>query len=298
MDTDPHNSPPDPTLGDPFAPPDGGTEVFVSSGRCVENLKIGCNPQIGGCPNGAACIQEGELPNVGLCHRDHGVCVTDDDCPPNVKCLTDAIVPASADNDGDGIPDVLDNCPEIPNVDQEDLDNDLVGDACDLKLCGNGVIELDEPCDGATNATCSPMTLCLPDCTCDCDNIVNDPRARVTMVTRRETGKLSVKMELPLADYNNESVGVRLTDSDSIIVSRNVGVLTPKGRKGDKWEYKIKANGLRKVSLQDRGSTLRVKVLAKRWFTAAKANEPAATTRVIVTIGGQCFAHSVTKKVD
>jgi hypothetical protein len=296
--TDPHNSTPDPTLGDPLAPADGGTEVFVSSGRCVENLDIGCNPAVGGCPNGAACLQEGDVASVGLCHRDHGVCVTDADCPPEVDCLLEPIVPASADNDGDGIPDVLDNCPTTSNTDQVDLDEDSVGDACDLQLCGNGIIELDEPCDGATNATCGLSVLCLPDCTCDCDNFVADPRARVTVNTKRDAGKLTVKMELPLAAYSNESVGVRLTDSDSLIVSRNVGVLTPKGSSGDKWEYKIRGNGLRKVSLRDLGSTLQINVTAKRWFSAAKANEPAATTRVIITIGNQCFAHVVTRKVE
>jgi len=296
VDTGLHSSQPDPTLGDPLAPADGGTEVFVSSGRCVENLDIGCNPSVGGCPNGAACLQEGNVPSVGLCHRDHGVCVTEADCPPGVDCLLEPIVPASADNDGDGIPDVLDNCPVTSNTDQVDLDDDSVGDACDLQLCGNGVIEVDEPCDGAANATCSAP--CLPNCTCDCSNVVNDPGARVTLSTKRDAGKLVVKMELPLSSYNNEPVGVRLADSDSVIASRNVGVLTPRGSGGDKWEYKIRGDGLRKVSLRDFGSTLLLKIAAKHWFSAAKANEPAGTTRVIITVGNQCFVHTATRKVD
>ena len=36
------------------------------------------------------------------------------------------------DSDGDGIPDGLDNCPTVPNVDQFDSDGDGYGDACDL----------------------------------------------------------------------------------------------------------------------------------------------------------------------
>src|SRR5262249_5732734 len=36
-----------------------------------------------------------------------------------------------ADSDGDGIPDVCDDCPSVANADQRDGDGDLVGDACD-----------------------------------------------------------------------------------------------------------------------------------------------------------------------
>ena len=35
------------------------------------------------------------------------------------------------DGDGDEISDVQDNCPEVPNRDQQDADGDGAGDACD-----------------------------------------------------------------------------------------------------------------------------------------------------------------------
>ncbi len=47
------------------------------------------------------------------------------DCPPD-------------DSDGDGIPDEYDNCPDIPNADQSDIDGDYIGDACDTE-CADGV---------------------------------------------------------------------------------------------------------------------------------------------------------------
>lgn len=41
------------------------------------------------------------------------------------------IVPESLDNDGDGVIDVADNCPAVPNPAQENADGDDFGDACD-----------------------------------------------------------------------------------------------------------------------------------------------------------------------
>ena len=51
------------------------------------------------------------------------------------------------DSDGDGIPDVLDNCPSIPNEDQADADSDGVGDACNDAQDRDG----DEWADGLDN---------------------------------------------------------------------------------------------------------------------------------------------------
>ena len=38
---------------------------------------------------------------------------------------------SSADRDGDGVPDSVDNCPDVPNADQANEDGDKLGDACD-----------------------------------------------------------------------------------------------------------------------------------------------------------------------
>ena len=36
-----------------------------------------------------------------------------------------------SDADSDGVPDELDNCPQVANADQADSDGDMIGDACD-----------------------------------------------------------------------------------------------------------------------------------------------------------------------
>jgi hypothetical protein len=113
-------------------------------------------PSISGCPNGcletiagSSCATNvqcgsGEFCDGGICKRDHRTCTTDADCPPAVTCqlgAAGAIVPASPDSDGDGVPDHTDNCPFTVNPTQTDGDGDGVGDACALATCGNGTRE-------------------------------------------------------------------------------------------------------------------------------------------------------------
>ncbi|MCX5902568.1 MAG: thrombospondin type 3 repeat-containing protein, partial [Proteobacteria bacterium] len=38
---------------------------------------------------------------------------------------------ADTDSDGDGVPDCIDNCPNVANHDQADMDGDRIGDVCD-----------------------------------------------------------------------------------------------------------------------------------------------------------------------
>jgi len=46
-----------------------------------------------------------------------------------------------ADDDGDGVPNMKDNCPSVVNLDQADSDNDRIGDACRIILAGPCVLE-------------------------------------------------------------------------------------------------------------------------------------------------------------
>jgi hypothetical protein len=56
------------------------------------------------------------------------------------------------DDDGDGIPNNVDNCPAISNPRQLDADNDGIGNACDPDKDGDGVANANDNCPLVANA--------------------------------------------------------------------------------------------------------------------------------------------------
>lgn len=57
-----------------------------------------------------------------------------------------------ADDDNDAVDDTVDNCPRLPNPDQLDLDEDAVGDACDDDDDGDGIGDGLDNCAFAPNS--------------------------------------------------------------------------------------------------------------------------------------------------
>jgi len=55
------------------------------------------------------------------------------------------------DADSDGIADADDNCPNTANLDQADLDDDGIGDVCDVDLDGDGVANAVDNCPETAN---------------------------------------------------------------------------------------------------------------------------------------------------
>lgn len=280
----------DPLGGGDTGDTDGAT-VYVSSGRCLESLGMFCVDD-SACPPTTFC-------SANDCVLEKGVCATQDDCDPASECTPGSIVPASPDSDGDGVPDHLDNCPFVAPGDQTDTDGDGVGDLCDVLTCGNDVKDALEVCDGADDAACPGN--CLADCTC-C-SAVTDPKASVQVKTAKEAGLLKLKLSIPLAAYDDEPVSVTFVDTDSHpIATESIGALAPKGHKGTQWAFKVKPPGVQQVTLKDdtdkHPGTFKLAVKAKEWFTAAQANQAATDSKVLVTIGSQCFSHAVTKKKE
>ena len=98
---------------------------------------------------------------------------------------------------------------------------------------------------------------------------------------------------------------ISLADGDSpLIVRESLGALPPVGKPPfKKWLRKTKLKtGVTQVQLKKAGASqpgvFKLGVKAKRWFTAAAANQPAGSTDLTVTIGTQCFRIPVTKKSD
>jgi hypothetical protein len=261
-----------------------GDLVFSGAGRCIETLAAGCLQK--------SDCQPGEFCNGGFCQREQGSCASDADCAFGARCEPDPATQTAADTDGDELPDVIDNCPGVRNIMQEDGDGDGTGDACDAETCGNGVREVDEACDGNDALACPGR--CSPSCACPCDDLFANPRPRV--IVNPAERALHVTGQIPLGEYAGEPVSIRLEDPDGTIAARNVGRLVPR-KNGRIWTFKSATDGLLRVALHTfrRRAASRIRLRAIHWFDADDVNRSAGETHLTVTIGDRCFTSPVTQ---
>ncbi len=120
-------------------------------GKCVGHLPLdcadsnpctddACHPDLG-CSysfNTAACSDQDPCTTGDVCQAGECVSGPVTDCSDQDACTLDYCDSMSgcghvalADDDGDGVCTVADNCPDMYNPDQLDGDDDQVGDACD-----------------------------------------------------------------------------------------------------------------------------------------------------------------------
>ncbi len=105
----------------------------------------------GTCTGAAKCVEgayvcEAKTPELEICdHKDNDCDGETDEGYPNTDgdALADCLDP---DDDDDGVDDAQDNCPLVPNPEQEDFDLDGMGDACDPDIDNDGT-KNDEDCE-------------------------------------------------------------------------------------------------------------------------------------------------------
>ena len=119
------------------------TLVTSQNANGAWTANMGANIQAG--PSTAFAILVLQRSLGGVCGDDFGdqddICQGDDNCP-------DVPNPDQADRDNDGVGDACDNCPNTPNPNQADADGDGLGDVCDPFNC---VPTGPEVCDGIDN---------------------------------------------------------------------------------------------------------------------------------------------------
>jgi hypothetical protein len=128
---------PDKQSGDPMDDHDDGSVVVATpGGRCVLGAQTLLVP---------------------------ASCLVDADCPAGATCQPAPIVTATppSDIDGDGVPDIRDDCPTVPNPSLADADRDGVGDACDALSLSCSPAPLD-PCRKPTMSAKSQLNVKAP----------------------------------------------------------------------------------------------------------------------------------------
>jgi len=128
--------------------------------------------------------------SAGKCKDEDGdgILDVDDNCPnaPNSDQLdsdTDGDGDAcDGDDDNDTVLDDVDNCPLDPNIDQADFNEDSVGDVCDDDDDGDTVIDGGDSCPSTPADEVVNTSGCAIDQLCPCENAWKNHGAYVSCV--------------------------------------------------------------------------------------------------------------------
>ncbi|MBM4372123.1 MAG: putative metal-binding motif-containing protein, partial [Deltaproteobacteria bacterium] len=156
---------------------DGQADEILEPHLCVRQNAFGTCQGIETCQGAAGWACDAEEPGGELCDGQDQDCdgVTDDGFPDTDGDLQ--MDCTDVDDDADGVLDLVDNCPLVPNLGQGDADGDGVGDACDGDLDGDGVPDAEDNCPQVLNPAQADLDgdgdgdLCDPDA--DGDGAIN-----------------------------------------------------------------------------------------------------------------------------
>lgn len=126
-------------------------DADCASQNCIKNICVGRQNT---CVNNVLDNGETDIDCGGVCATlKSQKCTNGKSCESNDDCISGACGIAKTcanpgDIDGDGVGDSSDNCPQVPNNNQEDADNDGIGDACDNDNDNDGILDAWEKSNG------------------------------------------------------------------------------------------------------------------------------------------------------
>ncbi len=144
-----------------------GGKLFVD-GREVDSAVIAGNDGTGVTRDVIAAVSVGSFVDLALTPNGH------DGSDGSANWLRiDSEVPPQPDTDGDGVFDVVDNCPTVANAGQENSDGDSLGDACDNCRTVSNEDQADVDRDGVGDACQDSDGDGRPDAVDNCPAVAN-----------------------------------------------------------------------------------------------------------------------------
>jgi len=180
----------------------------------------------------------------------------------------------SLDLDHDGVPNTADNCPDIANADQADLDHDGMGDACDPDDDGDGIADTADNCPMLANANQFDEDR---DGTGDACEVQEDQ----TITFAELAGKMLGDADFTVVATASSNLPVSLTASGTCTISGTTVHLTGAG------ECSITAH-------QSGNTSYRPAAEVSRTFSIAKGSATLVFDNLNWTYTGSPFAVTVT----
>jgi hypothetical protein len=150
----------------------------------------------------------------------------------NVRSIEVIVV---ADEDGDGVLDAVDNCPQRPNAEQMDVDEDGLGDACDFCPLVVSPGNTDDDGDGVGDECELQIRVFYPpagNATCDTQCAQLDPGCVAVLGERLYVGKVGVHIGGVAADrvtFCDPEFAVFVRPPPSAAAGQSVTVTTREG---------------------------------------------------------------------